>query len=42
MPLFFLPTRIAAARSLTDLHVSGLKPGYAAAAIRRAANSQER
>lgn len=42
VPLFFLPTRIAAARSLTDLHVSGLKPGYAAAAIRRAANSQER
>ncbi len=37
VPLFFLPMRIAAARNLTDLHVTGLKPGYAAAAIRRVA-----
>lgn len=36
VPLFFLPMRIAAARHLTDLHVTGLKPGFAVAAIRRA------
>ncbi|WP_046247160.1 ABC transporter substrate-binding protein [Hymenobacter terrenus] len=37
VPLFFLPMRIAAARNLTDLHVTGLKPGFAAAAISRVA-----
>jgi peptide/nickel transport system substrate-binding protein len=35
VPLFFLPMRIAAARHLTDLHVTGLKPGFAAAALGR-------
>lgn len=37
VPLFFLPMRIAAARNLTDLYVTGLKPGFAAAAIGRVA-----
>jgi len=35
IPLFFLPTRIAADRRLRGLHVSGLKPGYTAAGIER-------
>jgi peptide/nickel transport system substrate-binding protein len=42
VPLFFLPMRIAAARDLTDLHVTGLKPGFAAAAISRAATPSAR
>lgn len=37
VPLFFLPMRIAAARGLTDLYVTGLKPGFAVAAIGRVA-----
>lgn len=36
VPLFFLPTRVAASRSLTGLHVNSLKPGYTAATIERA------
>jgi ABC-type transport system substrate-binding protein len=40
VPLFFLPTRIAADRHLSGLHVTGLKPGYAAAAIDRVAQPQ--
>ena len=35
VPLFYLPMRIIASRQLTNLHVSGLKPGYAATAITR-------
>ena len=42
VPLFFLPMRIAAARNLTDLHVTGLKPGFAAAAVGRPAESKVR
>lgn len=42
VPLFFLPMRIAAARDLTDLYVTGLKPGFAAAAIGRVAESSAR
>ena len=37
VPLFFLPNRVAAARNLTGLHVSSLKPGYSAATIARTA-----
>ena len=39
VPLFFLPNRIAASRSLSLLHVSPLKPGYAPLAIERRATS---
>lgn len=35
VPIYILPMRIAAARDLVGLHVTGLKPGYAAAAMRR-------
>jgi len=35
VPLYFFPLRIAAARSLQGLHATGLKPGYAAAAMHR-------
>ena len=35
VPLFFLPTRVAADRRLTGLHVNSLKPGYTAATIER-------
>ena len=37
VPLFFLPNRIAASRQLTGLHATGLKPGFAAAAVERVA-----
>ena len=33
VPLFFLPTRLVADRRLAGLYVSGLRPGYAAAAL---------
>lgn len=35
VPLFFVSNRIAAARQLSGLHPSSLKPGFAAAAIER-------
>ncbi|WP_035557432.1 ABC transporter substrate-binding protein [Hymenobacter sp. IS2118] len=37
VPLFFLPTRIAASHRLTGLNVSGLKPGFALNAVERSA-----
>ncbi len=39
VPLFFLPTRIAASHRLTGLHVSGLKPEFALNAVERSAQS---
>ena len=39
VPLFFLPTRVAAGRGLTGLHVNSIKPGYSAATIERTATS---
>ncbi|MBC8082075.1 MAG: ABC transporter substrate-binding protein [Hymenobacter sp.] len=39
VPLFFVPTRIAAAGGLTGLHVNRLKPGYVATSIERAPKS---
>ncbi|MBF9239111.1 ABC transporter substrate-binding protein [Hymenobacter sp. BT683] len=39
VPLFFLPTRIAASHELTGLHVTGLKPGFALTAVERSAKS---
>ena len=42
VPLFFLPTRVAAAQDLTGLHVNPLKPGYSAATIERAAGAGAR
>ena len=35
VPIYILPMRIAAARNLTGLHVTGLKPGYTAATMSR-------
>ncbi|WP_177204622.1 ABC transporter substrate-binding protein [Hymenobacter arizonensis] len=37
IPLFFLPTRVAANRNLTGLHVNSLKPGFAITTVERSA-----
>jgi peptide/nickel transport system substrate-binding protein len=37
IPLFFLPNRVAANRSLTGLHVNSLKPGFSIGTVERSA-----